>query len=478
MPERNELNLRLAQLAKGRSLSEIAQRTGTSVANVSRYIRGTRIPGEFCSALVRELGVNPSWLLTGEGSPMLSDVADSTRRMAGDVLELVEAMNTVSRTRLGALTGKHHLRVLRDLNDALVRYEELRLRLNKNSAPIMRRLVEDLDSALARHDVDRAHELRKAAEQVERLCDEPELSRRFTAQQAHCEVLDQNTEAAIEFQRRLLRQAVSEGRLLSIDVAENFVRTALLTKDSGHLREALRICESAIALIDEDSANWQPCHAIRFLRGSFLFELGRLFEGIEAMQREVALVQGRRGKASRLTLQRALLMSGVLTLDEAYGYGYDAEPKALNLIEFALWTERPAEIRRALDYSRGDVDMLPGVLEPVVCAEHTLLALAGDPAAADAYIAALPSYINKGGAWALSNAATMLRLTGDGQRARKLARQADEMLQGQQPGIMLLARHYRNVQRLGMKGEVMQRGREFFAQHQAGGYRCFDAEVT
>ena len=475
MTERNDLNGRIARLAEDRSLSDIARRTGTSVANVSRYISGTRVPGEFCSALVRGLGVNPSWLLTGEGSPFLSDITESTTRMAGDVLELVEAMNAVTRTRLGALTGKHHLRVLRELNESLLRYEELRGRLNRHSAPILKKLVEDLDAALARLDVDRAQELRRAATQVERLCDEPELSRRFTAQQAHCEVLDQNTAAAMEYQRRLVRDAVCEGRLLDPEVAENFVRLALITKDGGHQEEALRICESAIALMNDEAREWQPSRALQFLRGSFLVELGRLFEGIEAMQRFAPLVEGRRGKASRLTLQRALMMSGVLTLNEAYAYGYDAEPKALNLIEFALWTEDPNEINRALEYSRGDVDMLPGFLEPLVWAKYTLQALDGNKQAANSYLNEVREQFDDAGPYGLTNAATMLRLSGAKAHALKLTRQVEKDLRGQQRGVMLAARHYRNVLRLCGKGSLQQRAREFFSRHREAGYRCFDA---
>lgn len=478
MPDRKELNQRLAQLADDRSLSDIARRTGTSVANVSRYISGTRIPGEFCTALVRGLGVNPSWLLTGEGSPFLSDITDATTSMAGDVLELVEAMNAVTRTRLGALTGKHHLRVLRELNDALVRYEELRLRLNRHSAPIMAKLVEDLDSAIARHDIDRMHELRKAAAQVERLCDEPELSRRFTALQAHCEVLDLNTGAAMEFQRRLVRDAVCEGRMLNPEVAENYVRLALINKDEGRLDDALRICESAIALITDDARDWLPAKSLQFLRGSFLVELGQLFEGIEAMQKFSPLIDGRRGKASRLTLQRALMMSGVLTLDEAYGYGYDAEPKAFNLVEFALWSENESEVQRALEYCKGDVDMLPGFLEPPVAARFTLDALRGDADAGDGYLRAIQDHYPNPGTYSLTNAATIMRLSGQLARARKLTRKIDDALRGHKPGVMQLGRHYRNVLRLGMKGAVRETATEFFRHHYDVGYRCFEPDVS
>ncbi|MEZ5992943.1 MAG: helix-turn-helix transcriptional regulator [Planctomycetota bacterium] len=475
MPNRNTLNSRLATLADDRSLSDIARRTGTSVANVSRYISGTRIPGEFCSALVRGLGVNPSWLLTGEGSPFLSDVTEGTARMAGDVLELVEAMNAVTHMRLGALTGKHHLKVLRELNAALVRYEELRARLNTHSAPIFRQLVDDLGKALGKLDIERAHDLRKAASQVERLCDEPEISRRFTAQQAHCEVLDLNNDAALAYQRKLVREAVSEGRLMDEAACENFVRMALIAKDGGRLQEARRICAAAEALLDEDSAQWQSACSLRHIHGAILTDTGDLYEGLRRMQANAPLIKGRRGLASRLMLMRALMMAGLLELDEAYAYGFDAEPKALHLIEFALWTEQPEPIRKALDFFHGEVDLLPGFLETPVACEYTLMALGGDRKAAASYAQRVKDGTGRKqlGISQTITQCTLLRLTGQTTRARKIANEIEEMLPQVEPGVMMLARHYRNLLRLRLPDDD---AKHFFRKMQQLGYRCFDAE--
>ncbi|MCA8911330.1 MAG: helix-turn-helix transcriptional regulator [Planctomycetes bacterium] len=476
----DDLNARLATLAEERSLSDIARRTGTSVANVSRYLSGTRIPGEFCSNLVRGLGVNPSWLLTGEGSPYLSDVTEGTARMAGDVLELVEAMSAVTHMRLGALTGKHHLRVLRELNDALLRYEELRAKLNGHSAPIFRRLVEDLGKALDGFDMDRAHELRRAAQQVERLCDEPELSRRFTGLQAHCEVLDLNNTAAMEYQRKLVRDAVCEGRMADKWMVETFVRMALITSDGGRHREALRICDAAVALLDEESETWQPAYALKFMRGSILAKQGRLFEGLREMQVHAPLVKGRRGKAGRLMLMRALLMAGLMELDEAYAFGVDAEPKGLHLLEFAAWTEDATPIRKALKFFREEVSVLPGFLEGPVYAEFALKALSGDRKAAASYLQRLraEAKVKAPGMHMLTSQATLSRMAGAKAVACKFTLQADALLPGLQPEVLQLGRHYRNVLRLGITGEPKQRAEAFFRDMQQAGYRVFDGELA
>ena len=111
---------RLKRLVAERSQSEIARKTGAQVAAVNRYVHGARIPASFCSAVVRGLGVNPSWLLMGEGSPYLADVPARTARLGENLLELVEAMSTVSRMLIGSLAGKRQMKVLRELNDALL----------------------------------------------------------------------------------------------------------------------------------------------------------------------------------------------------------------------------------------------------------------------------------------------------------------------------------------------------------------------
>ena len=83
------LQERLQFLLSSHSQADIARRTETQRMNVTRYLRGTRVPAEFCVALVEGMGVNPAWLLTGEGNPYLADLSGATRSMASDMVQLV-----------------------------------------------------------------------------------------------------------------------------------------------------------------------------------------------------------------------------------------------------------------------------------------------------------------------------------------------------------------------------------------------------
>lgn len=62
----DSITLRLRSLTEEFSVNEVARRTETPESNVHRYIRGAKVPADFCGRLVQEFHVNPTWLLTGE----------------------------------------------------------------------------------------------------------------------------------------------------------------------------------------------------------------------------------------------------------------------------------------------------------------------------------------------------------------------------------------------------------------------------
>ncbi|MCL4732125.1 MAG: helix-turn-helix transcriptional regulator, partial [Planctomycetes bacterium] len=221
------LRARLAQLARGRTKAEIARKTGTSITNVARYLAGTRMPTEFSVAVIKGLGVNPAWWLVGEGTPYVADITAGTTAMAGNLLELVEAMSAVSRMRLGALAQKNHLKVLRELNDALGTYERLRDRLNQQSRGIFEQLLADLDRSLENFKVQPAAELLKAAQQVARLCDAPDLHRQLLVQQARYYYAQVDFERALACQRRLVMHLLGDDGLATEQGCQNAVHLVL-----------------------------------------------------------------------------------------------------------------------------------------------------------------------------------------------------------------------------------------------------------
>ncbi|MCL4729100.1 MAG: helix-turn-helix domain containing protein, partial [Planctomycetes bacterium] len=141
MPKTNALAERLRVILRDRSQAEVARRTGNTGASVNRWLAKTRVPADFLQALVREFGVNPVWLLTGKGAVYSADIAVTGEQLAGNLLELVEAMETVARMRLGAVSGKTGGRVLRELAEASRRYEQLRENLHRHSKPVLERVL-------------------------------------------------------------------------------------------------------------------------------------------------------------------------------------------------------------------------------------------------------------------------------------------------------------------------------------------------
>jgi hypothetical protein len=477
------LRSRLARLAEQHSRSEIARRTGTSVANVSRYLQSTRMPAEFCAALVKHMGINPAWLLAGEGTQLLSDITAGTANMAGDLLQLVEAMNAVGQMRMGALTGKHHLRVLRELNDALGTYEKLRVRLNERSAPLFRQLLTDLRRTLDRFETIKAVELLKAADQVARLCDDAALQRELLALKAAYETFHGHAAAAADCQRRLLLYPLVQGGVINKDDVAPAYRLILNLHIMARIEEALRVTEAVLRLLPPEAPAWDDYAMLAFQQGRLKAELGDLVEGVAIMLRHLPVQHDKRQSALRLWVTTHLLRAGMLRPDDVFGFGADLAPKALVVQFWATWTEDVPYIRKALKYMEGEqAGHLGEMGRPDFYLPFLYRALADKDKKAPAEFAAnSKKCIEDYAAYPQVFLAQLWRVIGNAKSARKAWEAADQAFAAVPPEIHvdLLTRglHHRNALWLAQKSPGMEAAanaaREFFTGYARRGFACF-----
>ena len=355
------IRLRLNRLVEERSQSEIARKTGAQVAAVNRYVHGARIPAGFCSDVVRGLGVNPSWLLMGEGSPYLADVPVQTARLGENLLELVEAMSAVSRMLLGSLGGKHHLKVLRELNEALLAHERLRDDLNERSRPVFERILADLQKALDKLDLERAADLRKAADQIARLCDDEDLTRRYLRTCAFHEFQLKRSDRFLAAQRKVFLRSLPDGSLFSEQACDEARRVVVALVQMNRIREAGRICRAVRALAGKEGRQWAAWARLENTYSVILAETGHLRKAIDQMQRAIPRLEGMYRKVSEAALVRLLLLAGILSIRDAVSIGAHTDAKASHFLQFAVWKLDKADLEFALEYAaRPDVEHVWG----------------------------------------------------------------------------------------------------------------------
>lgn len=340
------LRQRLQTLLAGHPQAEIARKTATSPANVNRYLRKNRIPASFCAALVQGLDVNPAWLLAGEGSPFLSDVAAGNEKLAGNLLELVQAMSNVARMRLGSLGGRRGQVVLRQLNDALAAHENLKQKLNQHSRHIFGQVLKDWKAALAAQDEPGANALEKAAAQVARLCDDEALELEHLRVQARHVHRFGDLARLPGLQRRAFFRTLGD----QLDEAA-FAEAQLLVhalESTGRSAEAERLLRALIALAEglaRDGNPWPGMARLMALHGSQLILLRRLADGMARIHQAVAAGAPRDGVL--MMLQLGYCFAGTLSFEQFKVGAARQETRADWMVRFALFSEDPQQLEAA-----------------------------------------------------------------------------------------------------------------------------------
>lgn len=448
---------RLHRLLEQHSQSDIARKTGHLVAGVNRYVHGARVPAAFCSALVRGLGVNPSWLLVGEGAPFLSDVPEETARLGENLLELVEAMNAIARMRLGSLAGKHHLKVLRELNDALLAHERLRDKLNEQSRPLFKRLLDDLQTALDKLDLERAADLRQAALQLSRLCDDEALARDFTRLQAYHEFQLKNSDRFLHFQRKLFLASLPDGALFDERACDEARRIVVALVQMDRMREALHICRAVRNLAGRKGRRWDAFARLENTHGVILTELGYLHKGLECVQRTLPRLSGMYRRIAEATQLRMMMWGGMLPIQDAANVGERTDAKADHLMQFACWRGDKESLRVALGYANApNVEPVwrSGYFRRVATALLEQLEQPDPRTAKQGVSLDQASDRPNGGDAPLAAACNteLLYASGDKAAAAKELQRCEEARQalpkGVSPHILALSLHFRNALRL------------------------------
>ncbi|MBX3460018.1 MAG: helix-turn-helix transcriptional regulator [Planctomycetes bacterium] len=478
---------RLHRLLTEHSQSDIARKTGTGVAAVNRYVHGARIPAAFCSSLVRGLGVNPAWLLMGEGSPYLADVPEQTARLGENMLELVEAMSAVSKMLLGSLTGKHHLKVLRELNEALLSHERLRESMNSRSRPVFERILQDLQGALEKLDLERASELHKAATQVSRLCDDEGLARDFLRVSAFYEFQRKRADRFLDYQRKLFLRSLPDGKLFDERACDEGRRIVVALTQMHHVREAMRICRAIRALAGHRGRKWEAFHRLENTFGVLMAESGNLRKGLELIERSLPRLSGMYRKVSEAALVRMLIWGGALTIFDALNVGEPTDAKAQHFVRYAAWLLDPKAIKAALQYSRQQG------LSPVWKGENfvgiagILLEQLESPSAPNVQAIEDQDADNNGDAevspWLrFVNTAEAYRVAGDRKRARERIIAANELRVNMDPEVLPPPMDEATAHRATLdllqddktQRPAVQRARTYFKRRVARGFLCFE----
>jgi hypothetical protein len=355
VPEKDTMNAevalraRLNELAQQHSQAEIARRCRTKRNNVSRYLKDTRVPTTFCIALVREFGVNPAWLMTGEGARYLSDTAAGNERLAANLLDLVQSMRAVERMKLGSLSGKHHLKVLRALNDAMRDFDSLRERLKLEAEPVFIELLERYQTAIEKRRVEEADDLSRALKQVSALCQDEELEIEFIRLQALYENNHGDLASAIDLQNRAFRKSFAARIELTETLCTEAAHLSIMLRRMDRAREALHVTRATAALADDPPPTHAAFQWLRCMQASAEFAIGRIDLGYPRFMSAYSRLDDEARAGAQNILARFLLVSGTAGPRQILAMSEETPIDAWQyLLPFFVWLEDPDELAWAL----------------------------------------------------------------------------------------------------------------------------------
>lgn len=310
------IRARLREIVRRYPQAEIARRLNMRRSTVNRYLLNNRIPGAFLAGVAQELGVNTSWLMLGEGVPWIADVRASEASMGTDLLELVQAMEQVSRLRLGALAGKSEAMALRELSDAIQSHERLSARLAETSRATYVKILDDWYAAMMTRNFELANQLSRAAAQIERLCPDPALQRRHEAARAAHEQMCGRAEQAVVHRKNVFAASVGDSGKLDARGISAAIGLAVSLDALSRTREARSVLKAALSLGHELRDSVIYAQASAFLGWADL-EQGFVARGMKRLHAAMAVAAGGTGSENlRMSVAYGSYVSGSCRLGD------------------------------------------------------------------------------------------------------------------------------------------------------------------
>jgi tetratricopeptide (TPR) repeat protein len=339
------VRVRLNEIAQRYPQAEIARRTGCPGSSVSRYLRGNRIPVSFVAAVAREFGANPAWLLFGEGAPWLADVAAPTARVGSGLVELVQTMERLTRLKLGALAGRSQARALRDLNDALEAFERVRGVLAEQSRDTYRDVLDEWSQSITAGDFERMRRLSTAADQVARLCPDPDLNRRHESNRASHEAQLGNVERALTYRRRVFLSSIPDSGDIDNEALTSAFGVVVALDALGRTGDAQRFAEAALKLAP-NAHTFRSYGACLGTYGWILVQRGNLRKALGIIANAMALPMPTMLRENcAFAVAYALYLSGGVSLAGATAMVPDAARSLAPLLFVSPWCLDAAEVR-------------------------------------------------------------------------------------------------------------------------------------
>jgi hypothetical protein len=280
-----------------------------------------------------------------------------------------------------------------------------------------------------------------------------------------------------------VRDSLATGLVDTDDQCEEYARLIVSMQGAGRAEESLRLCRALVELVGEERMDWPGYCMVRFMHGKILTDRGDLYGGLALMQRYSGGLKGRRAENARFHITDAMLHAGLIEFEEALHIKDNRLASGMRLVEQAMWREDPALIRRALKALSPAVLQVQGYVELPDAAEAVMRTADGDQDAVDDFIEKVrsqPKYEET--LHLLTMRAWLWWLAGNRSKARYWAMKADKALD-ENPGllrnayIVVMARHFRNILRVGLGGKRGDRARRKLREFARAGYRFVESAL-